>query len=306
MNIADILANAGIAIPRGARDNVSIRCPFHDDKTASCSVHLSKGIYNCFGCGAKGNAYQLAKALGVSPGDAPAKRAGYGKKYSPPPPIQLRPINPDKMPRAHPTFGAPNKQWLWRTPAGVIYAATMRFDNTPEGKQMRPLVNTANGYDWRAPPFRLPFNADKLANNPDAPVIFTEGEKSADAAAAIFAGKAISSTWMFGANAWRKTRGFAKFTNGRHVILWADNDQPGIDAMRGIANAARDGAKSVLWVCPPLDGKGDDAADALAAGITINKLRRQNVSVNVRIQKSKLRRAAEFLLLGITGNNVLS
>lgn len=31
-------------------------CPFHDDRTPSFNVNLDTGLYNCFGCGAKGNA----------------------------------------------------------------------------------------------------------------------------------------------------------------------------------------------------------------------------------------------------------
>tara|TARA_Y100000031_G_C7938818_1_gene256102 strand:+ start:168 stop:488 length:321 start_codon:yes stop_codon:yes gene_type:complete len=36
-------------------------CPFHDNKTPSLSVNRKKGIYFCFSCGAKGNAYTYAK-----------------------------------------------------------------------------------------------------------------------------------------------------------------------------------------------------------------------------------------------------
>jgi len=42
-------------------------CPFHDDKRPSFSVNLDKGLWNCKGCGKKGNAYQFAKLLGIDP-----------------------------------------------------------------------------------------------------------------------------------------------------------------------------------------------------------------------------------------------
>ena len=40
------------------------RCPFHDDKKASLSINMDRGVYNCHGCGAKGNAYTMAEQLG--------------------------------------------------------------------------------------------------------------------------------------------------------------------------------------------------------------------------------------------------
>jgi DNA primase len=39
--------------------NYSACCPFHSEKTPSFTVTESKGFYNCFGCGANGNAIQF-------------------------------------------------------------------------------------------------------------------------------------------------------------------------------------------------------------------------------------------------------
>ena len=36
-------------------------CPFHEDKHPSFSCHRIHSVYNCFSCGAKGNAYEYAK-----------------------------------------------------------------------------------------------------------------------------------------------------------------------------------------------------------------------------------------------------
>ncbi|MFL5894908.1 MAG: DNA primase, partial [Thermoleophilaceae bacterium] len=33
------------------------RCPFHDERTASFSVDVEKKVFNCFGCGEKGDAF---------------------------------------------------------------------------------------------------------------------------------------------------------------------------------------------------------------------------------------------------------
>lgn len=41
-------------------------CPFHEDKNPSLSLSNEKGVFNCFGCGAKGNIitfYAMLKKL---------------------------------------------------------------------------------------------------------------------------------------------------------------------------------------------------------------------------------------------------
>ncbi len=45
------------------RVNTIVHCIFHCDSRPSLSVNLYKGIYNCFGCGAKGNTRTLIKML---------------------------------------------------------------------------------------------------------------------------------------------------------------------------------------------------------------------------------------------------
>ena len=40
--------------------------PTHDDRNPSCSFDGENGLWNCFGCGQKGNAYLLAEILNMS------------------------------------------------------------------------------------------------------------------------------------------------------------------------------------------------------------------------------------------------
>lgn len=46
-------------------------CPFHDDRTPSFNANLETGLFNCFGCGAKGNAITfISKIEGISTKEA--------------------------------------------------------------------------------------------------------------------------------------------------------------------------------------------------------------------------------------------
>ena len=42
-----------------------IRCPFHEDRTASCTLFPTGG-YHCFGCGSNGNSVDFIINMGES------------------------------------------------------------------------------------------------------------------------------------------------------------------------------------------------------------------------------------------------
>lgn len=49
----------------------SVRCPFHDDSTASGSVHTGLGLYNCHACGIGGDGLKIImKQEGIGFGEA--------------------------------------------------------------------------------------------------------------------------------------------------------------------------------------------------------------------------------------------
>lgn len=55
VSFVDVLEHYGLSPDKDPGDQFKIRCPFHDDQTPSCSINLTKGIFNCFGCTAEGN-----------------------------------------------------------------------------------------------------------------------------------------------------------------------------------------------------------------------------------------------------------
>ncbi len=61
----DISLHTVIGLTNDGRRRM-IRCPFHDDGTASLAIYPNNG-YHCFGCGAHGkNAVDFVKNLGCT------------------------------------------------------------------------------------------------------------------------------------------------------------------------------------------------------------------------------------------------
>jgi CHC2 zinc finger len=58
-------ANLGKCQSRLDPNQVTVVCPFHDDKNPSLSLSDSKSkkVWNCFGCGARGNLFGLEKPM---------------------------------------------------------------------------------------------------------------------------------------------------------------------------------------------------------------------------------------------------
>jgi len=77
------------------------------------------------------------------------------------------------------------------------------------------------------------YGLEKLAQNPNKPIVIVEGEKTADAASELLPDHNVIS-WMGGAQAVDKVD-WSKMSN-RVVSIWPDNDKPGIDAAKNITN----------------------------------------------------------------------
>jgi putative DNA primase/helicase len=132
--------------------------------------------------------------------------------------------------------------------------------NLPDGgKEIRPLWFEGEAWRRKAPPSPRPlYWARRDAN---LPLLIVEGEKTADAAAALFPGHAVL-TWASGCQAIDKADWSP--IAGRRCVLWPDADMPGREAMAKLApRLLAAGATQVRIVHPPEGvAEGWDLADA--------------------------------------------
>jgi hypothetical protein len=66
----------------GSRTRGTVPCIFHSEKTASLSVDIQKGVFNCFGCGAQGGVKRFAELVGERQPDSPRARSSSSSSES--------------------------------------------------------------------------------------------------------------------------------------------------------------------------------------------------------------------------------
>src|SRR5690349_4683502 len=62
---ADIVRIVGdyVTLRRSGAQNYTGLCPFHREKTPSCSVHATRQFYHCFGCGVSGDVFSFVQKI---------------------------------------------------------------------------------------------------------------------------------------------------------------------------------------------------------------------------------------------------
>ena len=68
LEFSELLSHFGFEIKTNGKHQVKIHCPFHDDTNPSCGVNLTKKVFHCFSCQAKGNILDFyARMEGLDP-----------------------------------------------------------------------------------------------------------------------------------------------------------------------------------------------------------------------------------------------
>jgi predicted P-loop ATPase len=194
-------------------------------------------------------------------------------------------LNPKRGPRSV-VYYTPELVHRYSTGHYVLRIPLGVDPKTGEPRKFTPAIlwmkNPAIGFEgWShgsMPEPRPLYGLQRLAERPSAQVLIVEGEKCADASAAILGDLAglVAVTWAGGGKAWRKTDWTP--LAGRRVVLWPDNDYPdpktgvrgGLQTMRELASHLTGVGCAVKLIDPPGAERSDgwDIANAVAEGWT--------------------------------------
>lgn len=185
-----------------------------------------------------------------------------------------KPTPTDTLPESifHYEKGKPSATWPYRSRDGKINSIDCRFDPPGEKKEVLPYTHfteTATGktkWMWKSLPAPRPlYGLDRLAQRPDAPVLFCEGCKAADAGQRLLPA-VVCISWPGGCGAVDKAD-LAPIT-GRRVAIWPDNDEPGRKAAETLAQRCLEAGAGEVYIIeiPPGKFEGWDLADAEVEG----------------------------------------
>ena len=241
-----------------ARDSVSVRCPFHPDRTASMSLKLSEAVWMCHaGCGG-GGILDFERKM-FPDGDLDAWWGSITKICG---------LEPNK--RGNRDLGKLVATYDYTDAAGKLLFQKLRYEpknfiqRAPKGK---------DGWEYRLGTITKP-----LYHLPEVivsrVVMVTEGEKDADAILALdwpslSNGKPIppiAATCNFdgaGPGKWKDE--YAPYFAGKAAVIFPDNDAPGLAHAEQVAVSVSRYAHSVKVVELPGLAEHGDISDYLAS-----------------------------------------
>ncbi len=236
----------------GSRREVSVKCRFHDDRTASMSVNLEKATWFCHACNTGGGILDFERKLTGKPDVEcwAAINLTIGRDASPVPKSGQK--------RIVATYDYPDAA------EKVIYQA-VRYD--PKGFSQRQ-PDGKGGWTWNMDGVtRVPFNLPALVRANVA--LITEGEKdsvNSQKASAEFPnenGKLIYAATcnVGGAGKWPDDH--SPYLAGKKVFVFPDNDKAGREHAQQVCTSVSKYAQAVHLVELPGLAEHGDVSDYL-------------------------------------------
>ena len=279
---------------RADETNWMIHCPIHDDQQASCHIQVTdKLLAYCHVCGKDKqkdliNKFKQDDVWVVI--EQPQKRDPVEGPQSNIPAHAV----PEAFPRYLSHQGQNHqisKIWTYHTETGHPAFWVMRADYVDAlgkpHKIVKPFssinIDGENVFKFTLQHSSRPlYNLPDLVNNPNKTVILVEGEKATDAAKLLLPDYVIT-CWSGGVNGF-KTTNISHLIN-RDVILWPDNDEPGIKGMLSIAMYLPNAKIVFQEVQKNLPYKWD-LGDPIPPDVDIAKML-QDVKVPVRVAEAE-------------------
>ena len=283
----DIVAVARQYFPVAQRGTQYLaRCinPAHDDKNPSMWINPQKRMIFCNACGLSIDVIALVMMQeGATFIDAVAKldssainsrfpltQEGNKKTLER---VVSKPPKGSRPPLAHPEFGEPFETYDLLDANGDLLAVEARYRNKARDnkKEVRMWTWGSRGgmpSQWALGHWPTPrplYGLNRLAQRKRPKVLITEGPKKAEAAQ-ILIPSMVAIAWTGGARGiyghdWRPVA-------GRSVVIWPDNDAPGIEGAENLARLLCDpngnvGCTDVDIIYPTDAPPKWDLADAL-------------------------------------------
>ncbi len=171
-------------------------------------------------------------------------------------------------------YGEPSHVFAYRDESGQTLFYVRRFAGGPKAIPLAYCEAPDGTRQWRAKWPGAPrslYNVDQIAKRPEAPVLIVEGEKTAEAAQAMFPDHIVATT-----SGGAKAAHLANFEplSGRIVRLWPDHDREGEEySLNAKRLAEKAGARCAIVQVPAEFPQKWDLADAPPPAFSVETLR---------------------------------
>jgi hypothetical protein len=226
-------------IKKNSGDEHIALCPFHDDTKPSFSFNSKTGQYYCHGCKTKGDIFTFYGKKHRINGNFPAILQGIANEFG----IENNLSN---------TKGRIVATYNYTDEGGKLLFQKVRYE--PKGfAQRRPDGNNKWIYNLKDI-VNVPYNLPRILNAEE--VCLAEGEKDCDILNKL---GFVATTNPGGAGKWFNQ--FNQYFKNKHVVIFPDNDEVGMNHAQNVAQSLSDAATSIKIIDLPDLKKKEDVFD---------------------------------------------